>query len=624
MKILLVEDDDVLVKLLTKSLTDHHYIVDAVKDGETGWSYGSTFEYDLIVLDVILPQGDGISLCQRFRAAGYTTPILLLTAQDTSTTKVQGLDAGADDYVVKPFDLAELIARVRALLRRGSAQPFPLLQWGDLCLNPSTSQITYADRPLSLTTKEYELLELLLRESQQVLSTEEILDRLWSAAEFPAEATVRSHIRRIRRKLVAAGAPPDLISTIHGRGYYLKAPESTVAESALTIPQPTDNNSYTPPADAQHQYLAFLQQTWTTTRPKCLQQIIELQQTIQVLSVDRWTAKLQQQVQQSTHKLAGTLGIFGLTQAMQLCRHLEHHLALQIPLPPPEAFKLIPLVTKLQQEIEQTTTLSLSSPLDQPTLRMLMVDLEADLAQSLTPIAAEYGMQTEITTSEEREMAGWQSSQVMSPDVILLRITSNRSITTVMSGLATHYPDVPIVVLCDRRELSDRLAAVRQGSPLFLDILMSPQQVIVHIKQFLHQTARSAKVILVDDDQTWLSTLSALLKPWDFEITALAEPQQFWTVLQTVTPDVIVMDALMPQITGFELCQLVRSDPDWQRLPILFLSALTDDHSQKRAFTAGADDYLCKPIAGVDLAHRILQRLQRVRTLAPDWTHPGG
>lgn len=623
MKILLVEDDDVLVKLLTKSLTDHHYIVDAVKDGETGWSYGSTFEYDLIVLDVILPQGDGISLCQRFRAAGYTTPILLLTAQDTSTMKVQGLDAGADDYVVKPFDLAELIARVRALLRRGSAQPFPLLQWGELCLNPSTSQTTYADRPLSLTTKEYELLELLLRESQQVLSTEEILDRLWSATEFPAEATVRSHIRRIRRKLVAVGAPPDLISTIHGRGYYLKAPESNPAEPTPTIPQKFGSDSYLPPADAQQQYLAFLQQTWTTTRPQCLQQISELQRTIQAQSSDRWTAKLQQQAHQIAHKLAGTLGVFGFTQAVQLSRQLEHHLSPQMPLPQLEAFRLITVVTKLQQEIEQATTVSLASLPGQPTLRMLMVDLETDLAQSLTSIAAEQGIQTQIVTSQEWEMVGWLSSQALAaPDIILLRIISDGS--TVTSKLAERYPGVPIVVLCDRSELSDRLAAVRQGSPLFLDTLIPPQQVIAKIQQFLHQTARSAKVILVDDDHTWLSTLSALLKPWNFEITTLAEPQQFWTVLRMVTPDVIVMDALMPQITGFELCQIVRSDPDWQRLPILFLSALTDAHSQSRAFTAGADDYLCKPIAGADLAHRILQRLQRVRTLASDWTQYGG
>ena len=110
MKILLVEDDETLIAVLSKNLAAQHYVVDTVKDGEMGWNYGSTFEYDLIILDLMLPKLDGISLCKRFRTEGYTTPILLLTSEDTSMAKVQGLDAGADDYVVKPFDQAELIA----------------------------------------------------------------------------------------------------------------------------------------------------------------------------------------------------------------------------------------------------------------------------------------------------------------------------------------------------------------------------------------------------------------------------------------------------------------------------------------------------------------------------------
>ncbi|MEI6065567.1 MAG: response regulator transcription factor, partial [Pseudanabaena sp. ELA748] len=207
MKILLIEDDEVLIAVLTKSLTEHHYIVDVVKDGEMGWTYGTTFEYDLIVLDIILPKLDGIRLCQRFRAEGYSTPIMLLTAQNASTAKVSGLDAGADDYVVKPFDIDELIARIRALLRRGNDSSSPLLVWGDLLLNPSTCEVSYNNQPLTLTNKEYELLELLLRDNQHVLSSEEILDRLWSSDEYPSEATVRSHVRRLRHKLVAAGAP---------------------------------------------------------------------------------------------------------------------------------------------------------------------------------------------------------------------------------------------------------------------------------------------------------------------------------------------------------------------------------------------------------------------------------
>jgi DNA-binding response OmpR family regulator len=391
MKILLVDDDEFLGKLLTQSLAALHYVVDTVEDGEMGWTYGSAFDYDLIVLDIMLPKLDGISLCRRFRAEGYTTPILVLTAQNTSTAKVNALDAGADDYVVKPFDIAELSARIRALLRRSSANPFPLLTWGDLLLNPSSCEVTYNAQPLALTTKEYELLELFMRESQHVFSTNEILGRLWSSEEFPSEATVRSHIRRVRHKLVTAGAPSDFIATVHGRGYFLKAG-----------------------GEAQHGSI-----------------MLNIQQDIQ----NRDT--------------------------------LDHVQAIAVPL---------------------------------------------------------------------------------------------------LSG-----QDIP---------------------------------------------EQDIKVMIVDDDQYWLKTLANLLNPWGFKITTLAEPQQFWTVLQSVTPNILILEVNMLDMSGFDLCQTLRQDPYWQRLPILFLSKLTDQTTQNHAFTLGADDYLCKPVTGIDLANRIHNRLQRVRAWA--------
>jgi DNA-binding response OmpR family regulator len=128
--------------------------------------------------------------------------------------------------------------------------------------------------------------------------------------------------------------------------------------------------------------------------------------------------------------------------------------------------------------------------------------------------------------------------------------------------------------------------------------------------------ANATKVMIVDDDQTWLRTLPKLLKPWEFKVTTLADVQQFWTVLRTVHPDVLVLDVNMPQINGLELCQLLRNDPQWQRLPVLFLSVLDDSATQNQAFTVGADDYLCKPVKPVDLANRILNRLRRIRAWA--------
>lgn len=222
MRILLVEDDDRIANALAEALSDQHYAADVAPDGQLGWDYATSYPYDLILLDVMLPHLDGISLCQRLRKAGYLIPILMLTARDTSTDKVMELDAGADDYVIKPFDLKELMARIRALLRRGNTALPPVLEWGELRLNPNTYDVSYKEQPLNLTPKEYRLLELFLRQSHKTLSRRIILEHLWSSEDFPGEETIKVHLRSLRQKLRAAGADADLIETVYGLGYRLK------------------------------------------------------------------------------------------------------------------------------------------------------------------------------------------------------------------------------------------------------------------------------------------------------------------------------------------------------------------------------------------------------------------
>jgi len=221
MKILLVEDDERIARALAEALSDQNYAVDIAIDGEEGWAYVEAYQYSLILLDWMLPKLDGIHFCQRLRQHGLHTPVLLLTAKDTSTDKVIGLDAGADDYVVKPFDLQELMARIRALLRRGNSTLPPVLEWGKLRLDPGTTEVVYGNQPLHLTPKEYQLIELFLRQSRRILNRSTILEQLWTSEEPPGEETVKVHIRSLRQKLAAAGAT-DFIETVYGLGYRLK------------------------------------------------------------------------------------------------------------------------------------------------------------------------------------------------------------------------------------------------------------------------------------------------------------------------------------------------------------------------------------------------------------------
>jgi DNA-binding response OmpR family regulator len=637
MKILLIEDDDALIALLTRSLKSQHHIVDAVTDGEVGWVYASTFDYHLIILDIMLPKLDGISLCQKLRAAGYTTPILLLTAQDQITAKVQGLDAGADDYVVKPFDIAELIARVRALLRRSSLNPLPLLSWGDLVLNPSSCEVTYNAQPLTLTTKEYDLLELFLRDSSHVFSSTEIMDRLWSSDDFPAEATVRSHLRRLRHKLQAAGAPPNLIGTIHGRGYYLQLASSAVDDDSAAIPPQQETNisgSLSPPDEQSEQYFAFLRQTWVTTKPQCLARWQELKTIVDRLQTNLASYAEQQQAYQQAHKLVGTLGVFYLLPAMEMAREIEHRLAGAVLLNPIEATALQPLLVNLTKSIEDSSVQnnlsdspgSPSPPKGEPhPTQLLLIDLDPALTGSLEEIATEQAICTQVlsmTEAQESYLASGLTRTESLPTIVLIQLSAiqaanikSNPVLGFIHNIHQQYPHWVILVLGEHDELAVRLAILRQGGKFLALAGMNPSHIFTTALSLLQAFNSAAKVIVVDDDFHWLRTLPKLLQPWGLKVTTLAEPRQFLPVLRSIQPDALVLDIKMPEINGLELCQILRSDPQWQHLPILFLTASNDLRTQQEAFSLGADDYLQKPMVGSELAQRIRYRLERVQSL---------
>jgi len=222
MKILLIEDDDRIAQPLAEDLRQQHHAVDLAADGLMGWEYTQSTSYDLILLDLMLPKLDGITLCRQLRAAGCAAYVLMLTARDTTSDKVLGLDAGADDYLVKPFELEELEARIRALSRRYPIVQSPLLQHEYLQLDPSTRQVTYQGTLLSLTPREYMILDCLLRQPTQVFTRSMLMNKLWDYDQTVGEETIKTHLVNLRRKLKAAGSVQELIETVYGVGYRLR------------------------------------------------------------------------------------------------------------------------------------------------------------------------------------------------------------------------------------------------------------------------------------------------------------------------------------------------------------------------------------------------------------------
>ena len=218
MRILLVEDEPQIADFVARGLYENGYSVDVARDGEEALEWPSIANFDVIILDVMLPAVDGIEVCRIFRAKGLRTPILMLTARDTIEDRVRGLDSGADDYLVKPFAFAELLARIRALSRREPVLLGTELQIGDLIMDTATRLVTRAGVPVELTSKEFALLEHLMRHPNQVLSRALIAEHVWNYDFDNVTNVIDVHVKKIDE-----GFEPKLIHTVRGAGYRLSA-----------------------------------------------------------------------------------------------------------------------------------------------------------------------------------------------------------------------------------------------------------------------------------------------------------------------------------------------------------------------------------------------------------------
>ncbi|NCJ07197.1 response regulator [Synechococcales cyanobacterium C] len=627
MRLLLVEADEALIGVVSKQLTQHCYVVDAVTDGEAALTYGSAFEYDLMMIAASLPKLDGISLCRHLRAEGDKTPILLLTANDTSVAKVAGLDAGADDCIAKPFDFTELIARVRALLRRSRAHASPMLARGALRLDPSTCTVTYNGQPLCLTSKEYGLLELFLQDAQHVYSISEILDSLWSSEEFPAEATVRSHLRRLRSKLCEVGAPSDLIATVHGRGYYLK-----IQADNLAVPDasPPELRFEMPPPH----YANLLADAWKTYQSKCRDYLHSLTQASQELQSGYLKPPTLARARQATHALTTTMELFGLATEVRLARDLDERLQHGGPFIPEHVILFETLIERLRQWLDFSLPIlpdfSISAVAESAWLPLLLiVDEDPDFTQVLSQAAKRHQFRTAVATTLEtakRWLTPNLNATYTRPDVVLLRLpiqapdaTGSKQPYPLLSHcqclqeLDQIDPDIPLVVLKSGGDSLTDDALSQAAGGIFLEASIPPDQIMATVTHLLAGERQGAKVMVVDSDSGWLRSLPTQLQPWGLQITTLDDPQQFWIVLQSVVPDFLVLNIILSEADGLDLCQALRSHPQWHRIPILLLSDIVQPELQIQAYQVGADDFQWKPVTEVELATRILNRLERLR-----------
>jgi DNA-binding response OmpR family regulator len=221
MRLLLVEDDHKAARVLKKGLEEEGFVVDTAPAGDEGEYLASIIDYDLIILDWLLPGKAGIEVCRALRAQGVSVPILMLTAKDAIADRIAGLNTGADDYLTKPFAFSELLARLHALLRRGVARP-PVLRVDTLTLDPVSHQVTRKGVPVILTAKEYAILEYLMRHAGEVVTRSRLGEHVWAEEFDTLTNLVDVHVSHLRKKLDPGGAVP-LLHTVRGRGYRLAA-----------------------------------------------------------------------------------------------------------------------------------------------------------------------------------------------------------------------------------------------------------------------------------------------------------------------------------------------------------------------------------------------------------------
>lgn len=230
MRILVVEDDADVARFLRKGLVEQAYAVDVAQDGEQALYLASINTYDAAILDLMIPPPDGMEVCRRLRATGSTLPILMLTARASVDARIAGLDAGADDYLAKPFEFGELLARLRALLRRGGATVSALVEVGTLRIDTRSHRVTIDEKPLTLTTKEYSVLEYLGRNAGRIVTREEIAEHVWNQEFDPFTNLIEVYINRLRRHIEKV-SDKKLIQTVRGAGYMLEENPVAIADS---------------------------------------------------------------------------------------------------------------------------------------------------------------------------------------------------------------------------------------------------------------------------------------------------------------------------------------------------------------------------------------------------------
>lgn len=368
---------------------------------------------------------------------------------------------------------------------------------------------------------------------------------------------------------------------------------------------------------AQDQALTAVAGLWTGCKVTTLGRVEVVEQAITALWDGDLRDELQRKAEQAAHKLAGSVGLFGFREASRLACEIERSFRPGSTLRESQALSLSETIAALRRDLESRPTGPAIGP---PSLSqdgrstLLIVDRDNDLTQKLVEEAGSREIRAEVVSELA---AAREFLSRFRPDVVLLDLSLPEQVSQslqLLEELAGSDPAVPALILTARDNLIDRVEVVRRGGRGFLQKPLPPSEVLDAVMQQLNRmSALESKVMVVDDDPLVLAALKVMLEPRRIHVTTLNEPLRFWEVFERTSPDLLVLDVDMPHLTGIELCRVVRNDPRWFGVPILFLTMHRDAETVRRVFAAGADDFVNKPVVGPELLTRIGNRLEHGR-----------
>ncbi|MDF5714250.1 MAG: response regulator [Rhizonema sp. NSF051] len=603
MKILLIEDDQSIASILKKALTAYNYQIEIVNDGQTGLEFVKAFNYDLLLLDVMLPKLDGISLCQQLRSEGYQMPILMLTANDSTTTRVMSLDVGADDYVIKPFETSELIARIRALLRRGREVLPTVLTWENLHLNFNTREVTYDSKLLRLTPKEYSLLELFLRNPCRIFSRSALLDRIWLSSEIPGEEAVTTQIKGLRQKLKAVGITVDLIETVYGFGYRLNKKNKATKEQEKVKPAEEQTEKHI----AEAKVTAVVNTMWEEYQ-ESLKEKFDLFEQVQAHSSKKTLdIQLLKEAQAEAHRLAGSLGCYGLLEGSKVARQVELWLQSWISLKQNATLRM----EKLEKSINRLKKILLSQVFegeDKITSRQRGADGEILYSSLLSPLSKEKchakarnrAMVTRIR-EELKPIHLVKQIELFEQALVNLSTTSLDRCLLSEAEAAAHclvesleclgLPEGSKVA----REIELSLQVLTSGRQSITLQLEKFEELIKLLKRMLKQSTipvtpspsiPSARLLIIDDDIVVRERIKVEAIAWDLEVEEATSLIAARSLVAVHPPDVILL----------ELSLL-----DSQEKSITFIRELTEDKPEIPVIVFSSSNQLCQRVEAARL-----------------------